>query len=288
MSGASAPRVCSCGRVHSRHRGRRQARRPADHAGLTASVYDALADSKASQREDGRWEVHYAGNCLDPVRIKRNSATGGLFVETAVRCRKCASCARAKMHYWAKLAQGHIRHTTGEGPEGERTWFGTLTLRPEAQQLALDAAIEDFMRDHSSSAVPDWWSDPHCDERFDRVRAVLVGELQRYWKRVRKTGVKVSYLVTFERHKSGLPHMHFLCHEQGSAVRAKVLLDKWTLGHGNVALLGGRSARRKGVKDPKAAAYYVAKYIAKCPMGRLLASQGYSNSPSKREVPTGT
>lgn len=282
MSEHSVANVCACGRLHRpQERKPRRRPRPRDHAGMVAEVYEAKSAGKAEQTgQFGEWVVHYAGNCISPVTIRRNSDKGALFVDYAVRCRRCRPCLLARMHYWAQLAARHVRHSDNEGPDGERTWFGTLTLGPVEQSLALDMAIEKYMARAEGSGVPAWFTEPECDERFRLVREVLVGDVQRYWKRLRKAGHRFKYMLTFERHKSGLPHMHFLLHEQGVRINAAPLQDQWHAGHTHVALVGGPAARKRGITDARRAGYYCAKYLSKSSQARQLVSLGYKNPPS--------
>lgn len=157
-------------------------------------------------------------------------------------------------------------HTLHGAVNGRRTWFGTLTLKPEAQAWALDLARQEWMLEHGSAVVPDWWDDPSCDLRFSLQRAVLVRECQLYWKRLRKAGAQFKYCLVFERHKSGLPHMHFLLHEESEHITKATLQKQWHLGFTQVKLVDG---------DPRKAAYYVAKYLSKSNQSRQIASTRY-------------
>ena len=155
---------------------------------------------------------------------------------------------------------------------GNRTWFGTLTLTKDWQDELLQRA---------RSAHPDpnaeWWDNPFCEERYAAVRDEFMAEVQKYWKRLRKAGHAFKYFLVFEPHKSGLPHAHWLLHEQEGPIRKRELQQQWPLGHTKVVIVGGRSKRSA---SPERAAYYVAKYLSKSVQSRQIASQLYR--PLKR------
>ena len=277
MSEVSGPSGCPCGRQH-RPQGRRaaQRRRPRDHAELVSEIYETSL--KSGQDEAGRWVLPYAGDCQQPISIKSNSATGALFVLYEVRCRRCNPCLRARTNYWGFAA---MNMTMEAQEQGLRTWFGTLTLSPEAQAEMFQRAFERWSNDHPGPR-PDWWDEVACDHRFGLIRAEILREVQRYWKRLRKAGHKFKYFLVFERHRSGLPHMHFLLHEQGAPIRKRVLQSNWPWGFSNVSIVGGKSARAAA---PERAAWYVAKYLSKSYQSRQVASAKYR--PEKRARPVG-
>lgn len=189
---------------------------------------------------------------------------GSTIVKRLCRCRQCTTCRRAKANYWAYAAM----HQTEAAPG--RTWFGTLTLDPEGQGILADRA-----RSVSDDPSIDW-ENAKCDARFAAVRDQLVLECRRYWARLRKSGHRFKYLLVFERHKSGLPHMHFLLHEHSGPIRKALLEQQWPWGFSKPKLVG--SAKRQ--IPPKQAAFYVAKYLSKDTQARQIASNGYR--PSKR------
>ena len=153
---------------------------------------------------------------------------------------------------------------------GRRTWFGTLTLSPTSQALLVQRAL-DRSRAEPDGPQPDW-DNPQCDTRFAMVRDEFLVEVQRYWKRLRKAGHVFKYFLVFERHKSGLPHAHFLLHEQGEKITKRALQGQWPFGFTNVSIVGGRS---KNAAAPERAAWYVAKYLSKSYQSRQVASLGY-------------
>lgn len=282
---------CPCGRRHPSKARARKMRAPVDHGDLTARVYEAFAKGKVETREN-RHEVHYSGNCESPIRIPSYSSRGGLFVITKTRCRNCPSCLKAKQFHWARLASAWTKSTH---EEGRRTWFGTLTLSPEYQRELTSAAQDAYALEHGQ--IADWLFDPLCDERFALVRNELVEWCKRYWKRLRKgrkrclacfpsrprkagewdhPPASFKYMLVFERHRSGLPHMHWLLHEQSNPILKKHLQCEWPFGFTQVKLVkpddGPRSVEKVG--------FYVAKYLGKAKQARQIASVGFAKGPT--------
>jgi len=265
LSEGSDPSVCPCGRSHARPRKPRKHPGLVDHATLVDRIYDAKAEGRAAQRDRlGEWDVDYSHNCERPLPMRRSASSGALFATLWVRCRQCPPCLRANMWRWLRSMEGHILDGAANG---KRTWFGTITLRPEAQGATLHQAMLKWMHEHAhGSGVPDWWDDPNCDFRFAMHREVLLHELQKYWKRLRKAGHQFKYIVVFERHKSGWPHMHCLVHEVGDKITKAALQGQWPHGFTQMKLVDG---------DARKAAYYVSKYLSKSRQARQLASVRY-------------
>lgn len=223
-----------------------------------------------------RWNV--AGRCLRPVyrehvgsaamrkpgsvvKVARGPAIydrGPAHVlEMDVRCRQCIECLKARARHWKLRAQAEIKATEG------RTWFGTLTLRPDAHfkavsraRLRLAAQGIDFDR-------------LDAKEQFsERVREIGP-EITLWLKRVRKeSGALLRYLLVVESHKSGLPHFHVLIHEvrADAPVRNRTLGSQWLLGFSDFRLVA------QGINT---AANYVTKYLTKSAISRVRASKGY-------------
>ena len=249
---------------------------------LAAKTYGTHVRGGTWTDDRGIVHVHYAGNCVSPIGIPANDGKR-LFAKRWTRCRKCGPCLRARTGYWGAAA---MRMTLQSGEQGLRTWFGTFTLDENGQEM-----FDDLAKGQSSAPNADWWDHTVpvsywcnrrkkvvavdafvCDERFRLVCDELYLEMRRYWARLRKAGYRFKYFLVFERHKSGLPHMHFLLHEQGSPIPKRVIQAHWPWGFSNVSIVGGRS---KHAAAPSKAAWYVAKYLSKSVQARQLASRGY-------------
>lgn len=237
------------------------------------------------------WDI--AGNCEHPVHREISMARAsrpdegrdmlrGRFeyarercyretIEYTVRCRKCPSCLKTRAHQWRIRATGEIKRSS-------RTWFGTMTLRPEEQsraeyatRLRLDRAGVRF--DALSQA-----------EQLQEIVKTSGREVTLWLKRVRKqSGAALRYMLVVERHKSpdeyrrlgqpvpanaGKIHYHCLIHEldEFRPVRHAVLTTQWKLGFTNFKLVDS---------DNQKVAGYVAKYLAKSIVARVRASKGY-------------
>ena len=281
LSEASQPSGCPCGRSHPARRAfRTDVRKPAATDLLRTRVYDAGL-SVADASDAGIYTLEYSGDCERPIRVSQNDVKR-MFVRYHVRCRKCPPCLRARFRYWVAAA---VDVTKTAMEEGNRTWFGTLTLKPDWQ-----AELELRARAKHPTPNASWWdhTEPYeyrkrdgtlvkgegyvCDERFQALRAEFLHEVQKYWKRLRKAGHAFKYFLVFERHKSGLPHAHWLLHEQGARIKKADLQSQWPQGFTKVVLVGGRS-KRSG--PPEKAAFYVAKYLSKDVQSRQIASRLY-------------
>ncbi|MDT9597658.1 rolling circle replication-associated protein [Sphingosinicella rhizophila] len=145
-----------------------------------------------------------------------------------------------------------------------RTWFVTLTLRPEEHFKAYARACLRLSRDGID------FDRLSTDEQFAERVAEIGPEITLWLKRVRKqTGAKLRYILVVEPHKSGLPHFHMLLHEVSSAkpVAARAMKYQWQLGWWQGSLVDQSSTNR--------AAGYVAKYLTKSATARVRASRGY-------------
>ena len=271
--GERAATGCPCGRSHPPTGAfRRPSAKPDPE--LAAKVYAAYAAGKAKGLEEDlsgsakRIRVAYHSDCAAPLTIKRND-TRNLFAEFTVRCRRCGPCLRARTNYWGFAAMAQTVACQG------RTWFGTLTFNSDWQEEMLVRA-----RMASDTPTAEWWEEASCDERFRLVRAEMLRELQRFWKRLRSKGHRFGYLAVFERHKSGLPHIHWLLHERGEPIRKRELQAEWPFGFTNVVLVGGKARKAAA---PEKAAWYVVKYLSKSTQARQIASRGYT--PLSRSEP---
>ena len=180
-----------------------------------------------------------------------------------VRCRRCDACRKAHSRWW------HYRART-EIEQSNRSWFGTLTLRPEAHGIMARRAMK------AAKLTVEQFAGLSPDEQFAMRHKQIVRELQLWIKRVRAAAayeqkaksIPLRYCLVAERHKSGLPHYHILIHERGERVPHRILRDQWRHGFVNF----------KVVKEPSRAAHYVAKYLSKCATARVQASQAYGKS----------
>lgn len=259
---------CPCGRYHPPTRRRRALRRPDRELG--SKILKARFAGKETPLDPAGFShaIAYHGDCTAPLTLHADDGRKYHAVYS-VRCRRCGACRRAKRNYWGFAA---MRVTFDTMEKGNRSWFGTFTLSMEAQALFLRRA-----RDAHAEPNAEWWSEPHCDARFAAVRVQFLKELQKYWKRLRKRGLRFKYMLVFERHKSGLPHAHFLLHEQDGPIRKRWLRDTWPHGFFQASLVGGRA---KSAADPEKAAWYAVKYLTKSDQARVVASRGYA--PNKR------
>ena len=255
---------CPCGGTHSpptRIRRWREA-----NPGLPGKVIEAQWAGKATRSDEtGNWEVEYAGDCKRPLRVRQHALKPDLRAAYIVRCRKCATCRRAMRNYWGYAA---MNQTVLSAAKGLRTWFGTLTLKPELQEILLLRAMK-----RSKEPSAEWWKVVECEERYKLVCNEFLREVQKYWKRLRNEGHSFKYIAVFERHKSGLPHAHFLLHELEQPIRKSVLRAKWEeLGFFSASLVGGCA---RNAAAPENAAWYVVKYLSKTNQTRVRASKGY-------------
>lgn len=204
------------------------------------------------------------------MKIRAND--GIVRATQAMRCRQCKNCREAKRRYWGNLG---AQETLTSAKSGNRTWFGTLTFDTQSMKEMLHRSIEKNAVGENSSAVPAWFDNDDCDERFALMRDEITAELKKYWKRLRKAGHQFSYLVTIERHnKNGdvFPHVHFLLHEKGERILKKNLAAKWSHGFVKIKLAGGSKVR---MDEAMKCSWYVVKYITKHSQSRILASINY-------------
>lgn len=168
------------------------------------------------------------------------------------RCHVCPPCRKAAARMWRFRAMSEITLSN-------RTWFGTLTLRPEEQFKARCRAEQKLRRNGLSFAQVSE------EETFRLVHSEVCRDLTLYLKRLRKlSGARLRYILVCEAHKSGLPHYHILVHECGGAVRQHMLRDQWTLGYSKWKLCENNKA-----------AWYVTKYLTKGAHARVRASIRY-------------
>lgn len=178
-----------------------------------------------------------------------------------VRCRACPPCLVARGLLWRDRAMAEYR-------AAPRTWFGTLTLAPEAH-----AHIANIARLVASSNGDDF--DAYdAAKQFALRHKYASAEITKYLKRLRKGGARFRYLVVCEAHKSGLPHYHMLVNElDDGSVRHKQLVSQWRIGFSKFNLA-----------HDNASAAYAVKYLFKSKDARVRASLDYGSHPSPKEV----
>lgn len=186
------------------------------------------------------------------IVVSRQSAFP-LTLTMTMRCRKCDRCLAVRAAEWRHRAKV-------ETAQARRTWFGTLTLRPESHVTMVNRA-----RVALSKQGLDFDALNLKEQFSERVKQCSY-ELTKYLKRVRKeSGGILRYLLVAEHHKSGLPHFHMLVHElDDEGVRHATLSTKWQLGFEKWRL----------VTDPREATY-LCKYLSKTSAARVRASRSY-------------
>lgn len=234
--------------------------------------------SGARQTRLGMWSVDYSADCDRPVLrefVGRPAATDGrwvtigpgkrntLYMDMTLRCRSCESCLRARSRHWSARARAELEASA-------RTWFGTLTLRPEAQFHFLTVA-----RQKAALKAEDF--ETFTESQIFAARVAAIGaELGKFLKRVRKNSkAELRYLLVAEAHSSGLPHFHILIHQSqhDEVVTHAELTRCWRVGFSKFKLVAPTESK---------VVYYVTKYLAKSILARVRASLGYG-----RESATG-
>lgn len=211
-----------------------------------------------------------AGDCSSPVyreMVSRHPEGDALLSETSgrllatveidVRCRRCDNCLRHRARLWRARAIAETDHAA-------RTWFGTLTLSPDAHYRALCAADLRLRRQGVT------FGSLTSSEQFLERHREISREITLWLKRVRKeSDAKIRYLLVCEAHKSGLPHYHILIHEcdEAKPVRVRTLQGQWRQGFSSFKLVD------------RHAAPYVTKYLSKALLARVRASGAYGKSP---------
>lgn len=217
-----------------------------------------------------QWDV--AGRCESPVPVeiegradtRRGESGMPVAIQMETRCRRCRTCLRYRAWLWRVRAQAEVA-------SAQRSWFVTLTLRPEEHWLAelrADAACRRRGVSFASLSPSEQFAERH--------RAIGV-DLTHWLKRIRKnSGAKLRYILVCEAHKSGMPHYHGLIHEVSGSdpVTKRHVQEAWQLGFSQVKLVEGAVA-----------AAYVTKYLSKSVLARVRASLRYgSNALSWRRM----
>lgn len=237
-------------------------RREAHHKALRL-VGTARQDAAARWSWGTATEWDISGNCQTPHTVERFSRcpegiTPNAWIVMQVRCRKCTPCLRVRAKMWTERAMIETRMWP-------RTWWITLTFKPELQQRAIWRA-----RQKCAKSAVDFDALGFRD-KFAEQHRMLGPSVTAWLKRVRKeSDTRFRYLMVAEYHKSGNPHYHLLLHELvGFApVRKSVMREQWsTLGFSKFKLV-----EADGTDD---ACRYVCKYASKTSAARVRASQKY-------------
>ena len=224
------------------------------------------------------WDLNFAGNCLNPVLVHRDGVRlhkhekahifgpgkeRPVMTEILCPCRQCENCLRRRAAHWRLRA---IAEYTKSG----RTWFGTLTLSPDAHFImkmrASGIRAKHGPQKGQLTETIDFDGLAPADQ-FRARHAEISKEITLYVKRLRKESeASLRLLCVAEAHKSGLPHYHMLVHEakDGPAIKHATLSGQWQLGYSNWKL----------VTDAKSASY-VCKYLGKSMDARVRASLDY-------------
>lgn len=181
----------------------------------------------------------------------------GFVVGLTVRCRKCEKCRRQRRVMWSERAKREVHASV-------RTWFGTLTLRPDEQFRILTLA-----RHRQNQQGIDYDMLPYGEQFQLRVSA-FSPDITDYIKRVRKEcAAPLRYLWVSEAHKSGSPHFHALVHEvlPEMPVTYDTLSNQWPHGFTKWKLVKSLSE-----------ATYLTKYLSKSTASRVRASVDYGKT----------
>lgn len=233
----------------------------------------ALADEHGFTRHGtrmGTWDVSRGCDNPTPVTmasratgslkaIRLNRRPPGIELVLLTPCRRCRVCLQKHAALWRGRAMTEMEYAS-------RTWFGTITCRPDVH-VWIDHVCATRERDF-------WGLSP--DKKFAAQTKVLGEEVTKYLKRLRKqSGHRFRYLLVTETHDGertsdeirGRPHLHMLLHEfPGQALPKRLLEAQWPHGFTSWKLAEGQGA-----------AWYVSKYISKAVDARVRASTGYGS-----------
>lgn len=203
-------------------------------------------------------EMRYRG-APDPVRVGLGIEKDTVAVAYAkARCRRCQPCLYHRRRLWTARAMA-------ECAVAPRTWFGTLTFRPEERISILYRAQLRYER----SALESWSKLGESEQHASLVREASP-RVTRWLKRVRKESrASFRYLLVSEAHKDGMPHFHLLLHEKDTSVTKRCLDGNWRDGFSQFRLVD--------VGSPLGARY-VCKYLSKSALTRVRASQRYGQA----------
>lgn len=214
-----------------------------------------------------------AGDCAAPIEVALTGQVDAVHSITGViaplptkdratiwvRCRQCEQCRKAKRNMWAARA-------LAEQALAAETVFLTLTLGPDARMALL-------VHEAQAPRRPD--VDRNDASRVFLAHRWITAEVQKFWKRLRKSKLRFRYFAAVEHHKDGTPHVHAMLFfnepslewskcPKGFPKANQLFANAWGHGFTNTWRVDRTDNRR---------AFYVAKYVAKGNTGRLAASQ---------------
>ena len=185
--------------------------------------------------------------CLNPLDMI-HKGQGAERVIYRVRCRRCEACLRQRNVDWVNRARR-------ESGAAARTWFTTLTMRPEVHE-GIKTLVLSMIADKSDH---DYIAKRIIEESYRQVHL--------FFKRIRKnTGKAFRYLAVIELHKNGLPHFHLLVHDNDGTLQRRDIDNQWKAGFTSSRLVKG---------DNEKAIAYVCKYLCKDTEGRIKCSLNY-------------
>lgn len=224
----------------------------------------------------------YSGRCEKPVVIDRIGVGHMLFekpihtdgetptsfsyehgrtLSMQVRCRRCDACLKERRWMWTERAAKEWR-------QSNRTWFVTVTLRPEEHyklqarvRLRLAAQGGDLDRMEPRDKLNEVLKDYKNEMRL-YVNRLRIGLRTRGWDTI-----SFRYLWVPEPHKSGAIHFHMLLHEVSDVqpIRKDRIEGLWNYGFVSAKLVKSENAAR-----------YVTKYLGKHHFeGRIAVSKHY-------------
>lgn len=179
-------------------------------------------------------------------------------MDYTVPCRRCPPCLQSRRNLWTRRAMAETEFAM-------RTWFGTLTFRPEVHTELLALARHKYDKMSSDFDA----LQPH--EKFQNYCWMASPRLTKWLKRVRKqSGVPLRYLLVAEPHKQkleGFPHWHVLVHELHPIMQVpkRILKDQWS----------ANGFSRWKLCNSREHVHYVTKYLTKETTARIRASVRY-------------
>lgn len=250
---------------------------------VLASIRKAMNAGKAVVHSPDYVTADYSGPCVDPSTVVHEGVghyslgadavperVPRRILSMKVRCRKCAECLKERRMSWTRRAVREWR-------QSPRTWFVSLTMRPEEHfKLRLEVDRELELSGRCFDALPE-------REALAELLKVYGHRMDKFLMRVRKglrtrgwRSSKVRYLWVPEPHKSGAIHFHMLLHEVAECAPIVKERIETAWGHG--------FAHARLVKSEEAARY-VTKYLGKHHFeGRIRASKKYGQVEDDAET----